>query len=184
MAIVRKLAKPPTVGETMTQRSRVWWRWFGITLSGLLLIMSSAANAASKTLIVAVEPVFPPFEFRSPDGSLQGFDVDLINAVGKAANFDVQFQSIPFDGIIPALQAGTVDAAVAAMTITPERARTVSFSRPYFKAGLAIATTKANQSIRSLDDLQGKAIAVQSCANFAPCYFPSSITPHVAAVGK
>jgi arginine/lysine/histidine/glutamine transport system substrate-binding and permease protein len=150
----------------MTRRSLGWWGWLGLTLSGLLFglhcaVNISAANAADKTLIVAVEPVFPPFEFRSPDGTLQGFDVDLINAVGKAAGFNVQFQSIPFDGIIPALQAGTVDAAVAAMTITPQRSRAVSFSRPYFKAGLAIATNKANRAINSLKDLQGKAIAAQ-----------------------
>ncbi len=127
----------------------------------LLLVFSHPGNAAKRSLIVAVEPVYPPFEFQAANGELQGFDIDLMREVGKAADFEVQFQSLPFDGIIPALQAGTVDAAVSAMTITPERSQVVSFSRPYFKAGLAIAVRTGTQEINSLEDLAGKKIAVQ-----------------------
>lgn len=90
-----------------------------------------------------------------------GFDIDLIKAVGKAAGMTVEFQNLPFDGMIPALQANTVDAAVSAMTITPERAQTISFSRPYFKAGLAIAVRQDNTTIANLDSLKGKKIAAQ-----------------------
>lgn len=134
-----------------------------LLLSGccLLFVFISLVSAADKTLVVAVEPVYPPFEFQAPNGELQGFDIDLVRAIGAAANFDVTFQSLPFDGIIPALQAGTVDAAVSAMTITPERAKVISFSRPYFKAGLAIAVREGTQGLTTLADLAGKRIAVQ-----------------------
>jgi arginine/lysine/histidine/glutamine transport system substrate-binding/permease protein len=84
-----------------------------------------------------------------------------MNAIGKAADFEVQFQSLPFDGIIPALQAKTVDAAISSMTINAERSKTISFSRPYFKAGLAIAIKADNNDITSLDSLNNKNIAVQ-----------------------
>jgi arginine/lysine/histidine/glutamine transport system substrate-binding/permease protein len=128
----------------------------------LLLIFSSVGRAAEpKTLTVAVEPVYAPFEFKAPNGEIQGFDVDLIREIGKAADFQIKFQSIAFDGMIPALQAGTVDAAVGAMTITPKRAQAVSFSRPYFKAGLAIATPEGRPEIKTLEELQGKSVAVQ-----------------------
>jgi arginine/lysine/histidine/glutamine transport system substrate-binding/permease protein len=133
-------------------------------LSCLLLLFACSFNQTTnigKTLVVAVEPTFPPFEFQSLNGKLQGFDVDLMNAISRAAGFKFKFQSLPFDGMIPALQAGTVDAAVAAMTITPERLKTVSFSRPYFKAGLAIAVRSNNETIKTLDDLKNRAIAVQ-----------------------
>jgi arginine/lysine/histidine/glutamine transport system substrate-binding/permease protein len=113
------------------------------------------------TLKVATEPAFPPFESQAEDGSLEGFDIDLMNAIGEAGGFEVEFESLPFDGIIPALQAGTVDAAISSITITPERAQTVSFSRPYFKAGLAIAVQESNTEIATLSDLQGKRIAAQ-----------------------
>ena len=133
-----------------------------LSLSGLLVVLCGISKAADvKTLTVAIEPVYAPFEFKAADGSLQGFDVDIMQAIGKAAGFQVKFQSIAFDGMIPALQVGNVDAAIAAMTITPKRAQSISFSRPYFKAGLAIATPKGSPPIATLEALEGKSIAVQ-----------------------
>ena len=112
-------------------------------------------------LKVATEPAFPPFEFQNDDGELDGFDIDLMTAIGETAGLEVQFESLPFDGIIPALQAGTVDAAISGMTITEERLQTVDFSRPYIKAGLAIAVQTDNAEVAGLDDLEDKKIAVQ-----------------------
>lgn len=127
----------------------------------LVLTCNTTTAQPSKTLKVAVEPVYAPFEFRDQDGTIQGFDIDIIRAIGEVAGFNVQFENIAFDGIIPALQAGTVDAAVGAMTITSERAKAVSFSRPYFKGGLAIATRQDTQGINGLEDLRGRTVAVQ-----------------------
>lgn len=118
-------------------------------------------GGGSDRLIVATEPAFPPFEFQAEDGTIVGFDIDLMNAIGEAAGFEVEFQSLPFDGIIPALQANTVDAAISGMTITAARLETVDFSRPYIGAGLAIAVQEGNTEINSIDDLEGKRIAVQ-----------------------
>ena len=134
-------------------------------LSCLLIVCVSVFSAsptkAKETLKVATEPAFPPMESQAKEGGLEGFDIDLMNAIGKAADFEVQFQSLPFDGIIPALQAKTVDAAISSMTINAERSKTISFSRPYFKAGLAIAIKTDNKDITSLDSLNNKNIAVQ-----------------------
>ncbi len=135
-----------------------------LCLSCLLLLAGcnfSQPTPNTKTLIVATEPAFPPFEAQGSGGQLEGFDIDVMNAIGKAANFKVKFQSLPFDGIIPALQAKTVDAAISSITITPERQKTVSFSRPYFKAGLAIAVRANNTDITNFDSLKNKKIAVQ-----------------------
>ncbi|MFN6560797.1 MAG: ABC transporter permease subunit [Nostoc sp. ChiSLP01] len=132
-----------------------------ITFSCLLLTSCTTNPNAGKTLRVATEPAFPPFEFQGQGGELQGFSIDLMNAVATAANFKVNFQSLPFDGIIPALQAKTVDAAISSITITEERAKTISFSRPYFKAGLAIAIRADNQNITGFDSLKNKKLAVQ-----------------------
>ena len=124
-------------------------------------VFSASTIFAKETLKVATEPAFPPFEFQMENGELQGFDIDLMRAVGKAGGFEVQFQSLPFDGIIPALQANTVDAAISSITINEERSKTISFSRPYFKAGLAIAVKANNNDITSFDSLKNKKIAVQ-----------------------
>ncbi len=121
----------------------------------------TTAGSGGTVLKVATEPAFPPFESQAANGTLEGFDIDLFKAIGEASGFTVEFQSLPFDGIIPALQAGTVDGAISSITITKERAQTVSFSRPYFKAGLAIAVQSANTDIQDLPSLKGKKIAVQ-----------------------
>jgi arginine/lysine/histidine/glutamine transport system substrate-binding/permease protein len=109
---------------------------------------------------VATEATFPPFEFQQ-GGQLTGFDIDLMRAIGKEADLNIDFRNLPFDGIIPALQARTVEAAISGMTITSERAQAISFSRPYFRAGLAIAVREDNRTIKNFEDLKGKRIAVQ-----------------------
>lgn len=141
-------------------------RWlslsFALGLCCLLLLGGCTVNhGAGKTLKVATEPAFPPFEFQGQGGQLQGFSIDLMNAIATSAKFKVNFQSMPFDGIIPGLQAKTIDAAISSITITQERAKSVSFSRPYFKSGLAIAIRQDNTDITGFNSLKNKKIAVQ-----------------------
>ncbi|MBD2278079.1 MAG: ABC transporter permease subunit [Dolichospermum sp. DEX189] len=132
-----------------------------IVLICSLLAGCSGNYRPNKVLQMATEATFPPFEFQGQGGELEGFSIDLMRAIATAANFQVEFQSLPFDGIIPALQAKTIDGAISSITITEERAKTVAFSRPYFKAGLAIAIRADNQNITGFDSLQNKKIAVQ-----------------------
>ncbi|WP_206815247.1 ABC transporter permease subunit [Chroococcus sp. FPU101] len=141
-------------------------RILALGMIGLILaFLLSAIPAISqegKPLRIGTEPTFPPFEMQDKaTGKLTGFDVELLEAIGEELKRPIEWVSLPFDGLIPALQSGSIDAAVSGMTITPERAQTLSFSRPYFKAGLAIAVQDNNDSIKSLDDLKGKRIAVQ-----------------------
>ncbi|MGH2412440.1 MAG: ABC transporter permease subunit [Brasilonema sp.] len=144
-----------------------WLRQLALGLGCLLLVIGLnifpvASQNANKPFKVATEPAFPPFEFNAEEGSgLQGFDIDLMNAIGEEAELKIQWISLPFDGIIPALQSQSVQAAISGMTITAERAQSISFSRPYFKAGLAIAVRDDTNDIKSFEDLKGKKIAVQ-----------------------
>ncbi len=142
-------------------------RHLALGLVGLMLVIAvSIFPALSQDGIrpfkVATEAAFPPFEFRAEDGGgLQGFDIDLMNAIGEEAGLKIEWVSLPFDGIIPALQSRNVEAAIAGMTITPERAQSIDFSRPYFKAGLSVAVRQDNDTIEGFEDLEGKRIAVQ-----------------------
>ena len=147
-----------------------WLKRLGLVILGCIIILSFNLSAvisqpSQEQLIpfkVATEPTFPPFEMQSDDGKdLQGFDIDLMRAIGKEVGLDVQFESLPFDGIIPALQSRTVDAAISGITITAERAKSIDFASPYFKAGLAIAVPENNNDVEDFEDLQGKKIAVQ-----------------------
>ncbi|WP_442938554.1 transporter substrate-binding domain-containing protein [Nostoc sp.] len=144
----------------------VKWQQLILSLGCLLLIIACknfypTKNPDAIPLRVATDPTFVPFEIEKASGDLEGFDIDLMNAIGKVAGFSVQFESLPFDGTISTLQAKRVDAAISGITITPERLKTIAFSRPYFKAGLAIAVREDNQNIQDFNSLKGKKIAVQ-----------------------
>ena len=136
-------------------------------LLGLVIIISVhfglvSPLKAQQVLKVGTEPSFPPFEMQAEDGQgFTGFDIDLLKAIGEESGLEIQFQGMPFDGLIPALQSQNIDAAVSGMTITPERAQTIDFSRPYFQSGLAIAVRKDSEAgIKNFDDLENKKIAV------------------------
>jgi glutamine transport system substrate-binding protein len=112
-------------------------------------------------VIVGSETTYPPFEMVDEKGEKTGFDMELIRAIGEVENLDVEIQSMAFDGLIPALQAGTIDLAISAVTITEERAENVNFSDPYFDAGLIVAVPSTDTTVKGIADLEGKTIAVQ-----------------------
>lgn len=123
---------------------------------------SDTGDSEDKVYIVGTEPTFPPFEYIDEDtGEIIGFDVDLIKAIGEAAGIQVEVQSLGFDGLIPALQSGNIDIVIAGMTVKPERAEAVDFGPTYWEAYLQIAVAADNDEIKSVDDLQGKTVAVQ-----------------------
>lgn len=119
-------------------------------------------EAAEKVLRVGTEPSFAPFEFQK-EGSKEftGFDIDLIRAIGKQMGYKVEVQNMGFDALIPALNAGNIDVAIAGMSITDERKKVVEFSDPYYTSGLIIMVNNDNNDIKTLKDLEGKRIACQ-----------------------
>ncbi len=130
---------------------------------GLMTGCGSDKKAApQKSLKIGTEPTFAPFEFQK-DGSkdFDGFDMDLIRAIGKKMNMKVEIQNMGFDALIPALNSGNIDAAIAGMSITPDRQKTVDFTKAYYKSGLVVVVNKDDNSIKSDKDLKGKKIAVQ-----------------------
>ena len=116
----------------------------------------------AKILRVATEPSFAPFEFQK-EGSKEftGFDIDLIKALGTKAGYKVEVSNMGFDALIPALQAGNIDVAIAGMTITDERKKVVDFTAPYYDAGLIVVVHKDNNTIKGFKDLNNKKLAVQ-----------------------
>lgn len=134
----------------------------GILILSLLLVGCGGKTTDEKVLKVGTNPDFPPFEFTE-DGktdAYKGFDIDLVNAIGKEIDYKVEIKSINFDGLIPALQSKDIDIIASGMTITQERQKSVTFSSPYYTSGLSILVP-ANSDIKSFGDLEGKKIAVQ-----------------------
>ncbi len=123
---------------------------------------ATSSSSGAKTLKVGSSVDFAPFEFQDEgQAEYQGFDMDLIRAIGKEMGYDVEISNIGFDGLIPALQAKNVDVLITGMTINDERKQSVDFSDPYYQSGLTIVVRENEENIKSFDDLKGKRIAVQ-----------------------
>lgn len=112
-----------------------------------------------QTISVAVVQDYPPFEYMA-DGNLTGFDIEIVEAIAANQNLEVDWKIMKFDGIIPALQANQVDAAVSAITIREDRAEVVDFTAPYFESGLSLVVPKDSE-IQAIEDLEGATIVAK-----------------------
>jgi len=113
--------------------------------------------------IVGIDVPYPPFSMVDKDtGEATGFDVDSIKWIAEDQGFEVEFKTVAWDGIIPALQAGSIDMVYSGMTITEERAEKVNFSIPYWTVNQAIVAKE--DSTATVEELEaGKLIiATQS----------------------
>lgn len=126
------------------------------------LVCGAALAAAAEPLRVGMELSYPPFEMTDPQGRPAGVSVRLAEALGRHLGRPVVIENIAFDGLIPALKAGHVDCVISSMTATPERARSIAFSEPYLKTGLALLIADTS-SVTSADDLDvpGRVVAVK-----------------------
>lgn len=133
-----------------------------LVAAAALAFMVVGTQAGAETLRVGSETVYPPFEFLdSNSGKYVGFDIDLIDEVAKRAGFEPQILSMGLDGLIPALMSGSIDVAVSALTITPERAAKVDFTKPYYESGLSIMARKDDASIKGVKDLENKVLCAE-----------------------
>ncbi len=123
---------------------------------------SSGSGSGAKVLKVGSSVDFAPFEFQDEgQKEYQGFDMDLIRAIGKEMGYDVEIQNLGFDGLIPALQGKNIDAIISGMSINDERKQNVLFSDPYYQSGLTMVVRDNETAIKSFQDLKGKKVAVQ-----------------------
>ncbi len=133
-----------------------------LMLTVLLSLSLSPLAFGKEVLNVATEAGFMPFEYVGEEtGELEGFDMDLIRAVGEVLDMEVKIDNISWDGLIPALLNNNYQAVIAGVTITPERQENVNFSNPYFESVLTIVTKESATDVASLADLAGKVAAVQ-----------------------
>ena len=132
------------------------------TLRASLALTVAAGTVSAETLRVVTDPSFVPFEMMDQEtGKMIGFDMEIIREVADRAGFEIDLNTMDFNGIIPALQAGNVDIAIAGITITDQREEIVDFSNPYYDSGLRLLVRKGNDEIKEFDDLEGKKVGTK-----------------------
>jgi polar amino acid transport system substrate-binding protein len=139
-----------------------------------LLLTSATVQARSLqqvinhgTLRVGVA-LASPWAMRDKDGELIGYDVDIARRLAADLDVSASFVIYEWDELTRAIEADEVDIVIASLTITPERARFVNFSRPHTTGGLTLATrlqSTANvSSLADLDEARFKLAVVEGTA--------------------
>ena len=100
-------------------------------------------NKEAKVLKMGTSAEFPPFESVDPkNGEFVGFDIDLAKAITNELGYELEIKDMKFDGLIGALQAGTIDFIASGMSATEDRKKNVDFSTEYHAANEIFVTTK------------------------------------------
>lgn len=132
----------------------------------LALAAAFAAPALAKdwkTVRIGTEGAYPPFNFIASDGKIQGFDIDIAQAICDHEKVQCSFVAQDWDGLIPALLAGKYDMIFASMSITDERKKTIAFTDRYYRSPALFVATKENAGLTATPEgLKGKTIGVQS----------------------
>ena len=132
-----------------------------IGLIALVFAVGTAQAKDWKVVRIGVEGAYPPFSYTTADGKLEGFDIDIARALGKAMGVEIKLVAQDWDGIIPALMARKYDAIIASMTITEERKKKVAFSNKYYNTPAKFVAKKGSVKEFTEDTLKGKTVGVQ-----------------------
>ena len=120
---------------------------------------NSTAAAPALNIKIATESSYKPFSYTDADGKLIGYEIELIDALCAQMQAKCDIISQDWDGLIPGLNAQKFDAAIAGMSITPERKEVVEFSDPYFHTGIILIGKKGDDI--SVDALTAQPVASQ-----------------------
>jgi ABC-type amino acid transport substrate-binding protein len=138
----------------------------GIVLAAALTMATSVSTAQEYganlikegTITTGTSGSAPPFSMTTADGTLEGFDIDVMTAVGEALGLEVEFKQLDFAGLLPGLSAGRFDVISSGVTRTPERLASEDFFllSPYIVNGVAITRRADDDSISGWDSVCGK----------------------------
>lgn len=140
---------------------------------------------SKKELTVLTNSGYPPYEELDEEGNLYGFDIDVITRAAEIAGYDVKIKDVDFDAIVPSVKAGKADIAIAGITPSKERKKSVDFSDVYYSGedSQNYLLYKEASGIKTQDDLKGKKIGCQmGTVQFeAATYFQDTIDAKVDA---
>jgi polar amino acid transport system substrate-binding protein len=110
-----------------------------LVLTGLVGVPPTAhVQAPDRALVVGVKDA-PPFAIRQPDGTWTGISVDLWEEIAAELGYTFEWRETDLSGLLAGVEAGELDAGVAALTVTAEREIAMDFTHPFHVSGLGIA---------------------------------------------
>ena len=124
-----------------------------LALTMVLCLTGCGNKKEEKTLYMATEATFEPYEFYDGD-EIVGIDVEIAKAICDKLGYKLEVNDVDFDSIIAGVQEGKYDFGMAGMTVTDERKEQVNFSDSY-ATGVQVVIVNEDSEITSVDDLFG-----------------------------
>jgi ABC-type amino acid transport substrate-binding protein len=136
-------------------------RCAALVFAALGLTFTATPGRSQEVLTFGVDPTYRPLAFYDENKNLVGFDVDLANAMAERISAKAKFETMSFDGLIPALQAKRIDVE-AQLSIRPQRKEQVDFTVPFFSQNLSavVRIDRKDYDPSSLEELKGEKIGV------------------------
>ena len=136
-----------------------WYVLIGLILVSLVL---TGCGQKAEKIRIATDATWPPFEYvNEQTKEIEGFDIDLINAIAEKEDLDIEIVNVAWDPLLAGVAQCQYDAAISSVSITEDRAKAMLFSDPYFQVGQIVTVRKDNVDIKSKDDLAGKTAGAQ-----------------------
>jgi ABC-type amino acid transport substrate-binding protein len=134
--------------------------YHAVALSVILALGSGCAGTRQAPLRVGITPDYPPLVFKY-NGRIAGAEVDFGRALGAQLNRPVEFVTLRWEQLIPALQNGNIDIIMSGMSITRARQLQIAFSEPYLTNQLRAIFSRSNANrFKSPADLQNEGVKI------------------------
>jgi lysine-arginine-ornithine-binding protein len=137
----------------------------GIGLAAAAVTSLWAQEIPAK-LVLGTEGAYPPFNATKADGSVEGFEIDLGNAMCAHIGVKCEWVTQDWDGIIPGLLARKYDAIIASLYITDERRQVIAFSDKYYQVPARFMVATDSDIEVSAEGLKGAVVGTQRATSF------------------
>jgi polar amino acid transport system substrate-binding protein len=151
------------------------WRRSPLLVIGLMVFVTACSSGNSDDLlntiksrgeiVISTDPNYAPQSFLNPDGTFEGFDIDVANEIGRRLGVDVKFETPEWEAITAGSWSERWDVSVGSMTITTDRKDVLDFTDPYYFTPAQMAASDAS-GITSIDEFSGETI----CAGESTTY--------------
>lgn len=122
---------------------------------------AGSTTVAMGTLKIGVDDTYPPMEYTDDAGGTIGFDVDMAKEIAKRMKMKSEFVSTAWDGIFNALNTEKFDCIISSVSMTTERLKNFTFTKPYIANSQMIVVAPGDNSITKPEDLKGKIVGCQ-----------------------
>ncbi|WP_229683069.1 basic amino acid ABC transporter substrate-binding protein [Virgibacillus oceani] len=119
-----------------------------------------SSDDSKQKLVVGTDATYAPMEYMDKDGNIVGIDIEIVDAIARALDVEVEYKNIGWEPLFPAVDNGEVDFAVSSITITDERKESFDFTDPYYVANQVILVPEGSDTT-GFEDLKEKKVSVQ-----------------------